>query len=126
MAADPEAEARRVRTRALVRHARAVNAIFEAQEIGGKASPEQVKELHEARRELGIAFKSGRRLGLVSTGQAGMNQTSTAGLQIQWDGVRNASSMRSGEVGGCTISSRGSSMPPQPNPKRFHCAYSAL
>jgi hypothetical protein len=49
VAADPEAEARRVRTRALVRHARAVDAIFEAQEMGGKASPEQVKELHEAR-----------------------------------------------------------------------------
>jgi Ti-type conjugative transfer relaxase TraA len=48
--ADPEAEARRVRTRALVRHARAVDAIFEAQEMGGKASPEQVKELQEARR----------------------------------------------------------------------------
>jgi len=30
-------------------HARAVNVIFEAQERGGKASPEQVKELHEAR-----------------------------------------------------------------------------
>jgi Ti-type conjugative transfer relaxase TraA len=50
VAADPEAEARRVRTKALVRHARAVDAIFEAQEMGGKASPEQVKELQEARR----------------------------------------------------------------------------
>jgi hypothetical protein len=49
VAKDSEAEARRVRTRALVRHARAVNAIFEAQEMGGKASPEQVKELQEAR-----------------------------------------------------------------------------
>jgi hypothetical protein len=49
VAADPETELRRVRTRALVRHARAVDAIFEAQEMGGKASPEQVKELHEAR-----------------------------------------------------------------------------
>jgi len=47
---DPEKELRRVRTRALVRHARAVGAIFEAQEMGGKASPEQVKELREARR----------------------------------------------------------------------------
>jgi Ti-type conjugative transfer relaxase TraA len=45
----PEKELRRVRTRALVRHARAVDAIFEAQEIGGKASPEQVKELQKAR-----------------------------------------------------------------------------
>jgi hypothetical protein len=33
-----------------VRHARAVAAIFEAQEMGGKASPEQVKELQEARK----------------------------------------------------------------------------
>jgi hypothetical protein len=49
VAADPEAEARRLRTRALVRHARAVDAFFEAQEIGGKASPEQVKELQKAR-----------------------------------------------------------------------------
>ena len=49
VAADPEKELRRVRTRALVRHARAVDAIFEAQEMGGKASPEQVKELQEAR-----------------------------------------------------------------------------
>ena len=50
MAADPEAEARRARTRALVRHARAVDAIFEAQEMGGNASPEQVKELQTARK----------------------------------------------------------------------------
>jgi Ti-type conjugative transfer relaxase TraA len=50
VAADPEAEARRVRTRALVRHARAVDAIFAAQEMGSKYSPEQVKELNEARR----------------------------------------------------------------------------
>jgi Ti-type conjugative transfer relaxase TraA len=50
VAQDPEAEARRLRTRALVRHARAVDAIFEAQEMGGKASPEQVKELQTARK----------------------------------------------------------------------------
>jgi hypothetical protein len=50
VAADPEKEARRVRTKALVRHARAVDAIFEAQEMGGKATPEQVKELQKARR----------------------------------------------------------------------------
>ncbi|WP_316174535.1 Ti-type conjugative transfer relaxase TraA [Bradyrhizobium sp. SZCCHNRI1073] len=43
-------ELRRARTRALVRHARAVDAIFEAQEMGGEASPEQVKELQKARR----------------------------------------------------------------------------
>jgi len=50
VAYDPEAEARRLRTRALVRHARAVDAFFEAQEMGGSASPEQVKELQKARR----------------------------------------------------------------------------
>ncbi|CCD90464.1 putative conjugal transfer protein; TraA [Bradyrhizobium sp. ORS 375] len=49
VAQDPEVEARRVRTRALVRHARAVDAIFEAQETGGRASAEQVKELQKAR-----------------------------------------------------------------------------
>ena len=50
VAEDPEKELRRLRTRALVRHARAVDAIFEAQEMGGEASPEQVKELQKARR----------------------------------------------------------------------------
>ncbi|MGJ5196564.1 Ti-type conjugative transfer relaxase TraA [Bradyrhizobium sp. HKCCYLRH1030] len=46
---DPEADARRVRTRALVRHARAVDAILAAQETGNRASSEQVKELQKAR-----------------------------------------------------------------------------
>jgi hypothetical protein len=46
----PEAALRKARTKALVRHARAVDAIFEARQMGGEASPEQVKELHEARR----------------------------------------------------------------------------
>ena len=41
---------RRVRTRALVRHAGAVDAIFDMQELGFEASPEQVKELQEARK----------------------------------------------------------------------------
>jgi Ti-type conjugative transfer relaxase TraA len=50
VAEDPEKELRRLRTRALLRHARAVDAIFEAQEMGGKASPEQVKELQQARK----------------------------------------------------------------------------
>jgi Ti-type conjugative transfer relaxase TraA len=49
VAEEAEKELRRVRTRALVRHARAVVAIFEAQEMGGEASPEQVKELQKAR-----------------------------------------------------------------------------
>jgi Ti-type conjugative transfer relaxase TraA len=47
---DPEAALRQARTKALVRHARAVDAIFEMQERDGKASPEQVKELQEARK----------------------------------------------------------------------------
>ena len=46
---DPEAALRRARGRALVRHARAVDAIFAAQEQGYKASPEQSRELQEAR-----------------------------------------------------------------------------
>jgi hypothetical protein len=49
-AEDPEAALRRARTKALVRHARAVDAIFDMQEQGGRASPEQVKELQEARK----------------------------------------------------------------------------
>ncbi len=49
-AEDPEAALRQARTKALVRHARAVDTIFDIQERGGKASPEQVKQLQEARR----------------------------------------------------------------------------
>jgi Ti-type conjugative transfer relaxase TraA len=49
LADDPEAALRSVRTKALVRHARAVDTILEAQEMGGKPSPEQVKELQKAR-----------------------------------------------------------------------------
>src|SRR6202008_2862012 len=49
---DPEAPLRQARTKALVRHARAVDAIFDMQERGGRASPEQVKELQEARKVL--------------------------------------------------------------------------
>ncbi|KIZ46655.1 MULTISPECIES: Ti-type conjugative transfer relaxase TraA [Rhodopseudomonas] len=48
-AEEREAALRKARTRALIRHARAVDAIFEAQDMGGRASPEQAKELHEAR-----------------------------------------------------------------------------
>ncbi len=48
--ADSEATLRKARTKALIRHARAVDAIFEAQERGSKASPAQVKELQEARK----------------------------------------------------------------------------
>ena len=46
---DPEVALRRSRGRALVRHARAVDAIFAAQDQGGRASPDQVRDLQEAR-----------------------------------------------------------------------------
>jgi hypothetical protein len=49
-AEDPEAALRKARTKALIRHARAVDAIFQMRERGGKASPEQVKELQGARK----------------------------------------------------------------------------
>ena len=49
-AADPEEALRRARTSVLVRHARAVDTIFEAQDRGGRASPEQVTELRDARK----------------------------------------------------------------------------
>ena len=61
VAADPEAELRRLRTQALKRHARAVETIFAAQELGLKASPEQVKELQKSRR----AFEEVRPYGSV-------------------------------------------------------------
>jgi Ti-type conjugative transfer relaxase TraA len=50
VAEEAEKEMRRLRTRALVRHARAVDAIFDMQELGFEASPEQVKELQQARK----------------------------------------------------------------------------
>jgi Ti-type conjugative transfer relaxase TraA len=61
VAEDPEKEMRRLRTQALVRHARAVETIFAAQELGLKASPEQVKELQKSRR----AFEEVRPYGSV-------------------------------------------------------------
>jgi Ti-type conjugative transfer relaxase TraA len=74
VAADPEAEVRRLRTRALVRHAQAVDAIFEAQEMGGKASPDQVKELQKARR----AFEEVRPYGSVDAEAAYKKNTELA------------------------------------------------
>ena len=50
VAEEAEKEMRRLRTRALVRHARAVDAIFDMQELGFDASSEQVKELQQARK----------------------------------------------------------------------------
>ncbi|MGB3832258.1 MAG: hypothetical protein WA975_10380 [Mesorhizobium sp.] len=48
---DPEEELRRARTRALIRHARAVGVIFDADDAGRKASPGEWKELVEARKD---------------------------------------------------------------------------
>ncbi|KGD96677.1 Ti-type conjugative transfer relaxase TraA [Rhizobium sp. YS-1r] len=50
IAEDPEAALRKARTEALRRHARAVDVIFSADAAGRKASPEQWKELAEARK----------------------------------------------------------------------------
>jgi Ti-type conjugative transfer relaxase TraA len=47
---DPELAMRRARTAALKRHARAVDGIFSTEDTGGKASPEQVRELTDARK----------------------------------------------------------------------------
>ncbi|MDX8434375.1 Ti-type conjugative transfer relaxase TraA [Mesorhizobium abyssinicae] len=46
---DAEAEIRRVRTRALVRHARAIDAIVRTGPADGQGTPEQMRELGEAR-----------------------------------------------------------------------------
>jgi Ti-type conjugative transfer relaxase TraA len=56
---DPEAEIRRARTRALIRHARAVDDIFAAHDAGGTRSAAQLRELHDARR----AFEEVRHYG---------------------------------------------------------------
>jgi hypothetical protein len=58
-AEESDAALRKARTKALVRHARAVDAIFDMQERDGKASPAQVKELQEARK----VFEEVRRYG---------------------------------------------------------------
>jgi hypothetical protein len=50
LAEEAEKEMRRLRTRALVRHAQAVDAIFDMQELGFDAIPDQVKELQQARK----------------------------------------------------------------------------
>jgi hypothetical protein len=74
LAEEAEKEMRRVRTRALVRHARAVHAIFETQEMGGEASPEQVKELQKSRR----AFEEVRPYGSVDAEAAYKKNTELA------------------------------------------------
>ncbi|MGB3469548.1 MAG: Ti-type conjugative transfer relaxase TraA [Erythrobacter sp.] len=47
---DPEAELRRARTRALIRHARAVDDIFATHDAGGTRSAAQMRELTDARK----------------------------------------------------------------------------
>ncbi|MGH2342862.1 Ti-type conjugative transfer relaxase TraA [Segnochrobactraceae bacterium EtOH-i3] len=47
---DPEAVLRQVRTRALVRHARAWDAILSTADATGQGTPEQIRELSDARR----------------------------------------------------------------------------
>ncbi|UCI23992.1 Ti-type conjugative transfer relaxase TraA [Mesorhizobium sp. B2-8-5] len=49
MPADPEAVLRRARTDALVRHARALDAVIGSENVGGRGSPEQLRELKDAR-----------------------------------------------------------------------------
>ncbi|MCU0733818.1 MAG: Ti-type conjugative transfer relaxase TraA, partial [Hyphomonas sp.] len=46
---DPELELRRARTKALIRHARAIDDIFAAQDAGERWSPAQARELNAAR-----------------------------------------------------------------------------
>jgi hypothetical protein len=50
VAGDPEAALRRARTEALIRHARAVDAILATGTMDGKGSPEQMRELTNARK----------------------------------------------------------------------------
>lgn len=50
VAADPEAALRKARTDALIRHARALDAIFGAEDAGGKRSPDQMRKLSDARK----------------------------------------------------------------------------
>ncbi len=50
VAEDPETALRRVRTVALIRHARAVGAIRATGNVDGKGSPEQMRELSDARK----------------------------------------------------------------------------
>ncbi|UCI25824.1 Ti-type conjugative transfer relaxase TraA [Mesorhizobium sp. B2-8-5] len=47
--ADAEAALRRARTNALVRHARAIDAILRTENVDGQVSPEQTRELRDAR-----------------------------------------------------------------------------
>ena len=71
---DPEEALRRARTRALVRHARAVDAIFSAQDAGGEADPAQRRDLKDARK----AFEEVRPYGWRDAEAAYMKDSSLA------------------------------------------------
>jgi Ti-type conjugative transfer relaxase TraA len=73
-AEDPEEALRRARTRALVRHARAVDAIFSAQHAGGEADPAQRLDLKDARK----AFEDVRPYGWRDAEAAYMKDPSLA------------------------------------------------
>jgi hypothetical protein len=74
VAEDPEEALRRARTRALVRHARAVDAIFSAQDAGGEADPAQMRDLKDARK----AFEEVRPYGWRDAEAAYMKDPSLA------------------------------------------------
>ena len=74
VAEDPEEALRRARTRALVRHARAVDAIFSAQDAGGEADPAQMRDLKDARK----AFEEVRPYGWRDAEAAYMKDSSLA------------------------------------------------
>ncbi len=74
VAEDPEEALRRARTRALVRHARAVDAIFSAQDAGGEADPAQRLDLKDARK----AFEDVRPYGWRDAEAAYMKDPSLA------------------------------------------------
>jgi Ti-type conjugative transfer relaxase TraA len=74
VAEDPEEALRRARTRALVRHARAVDAIFSAQDAGGEADPAQMRDLKDARK----AFEDVRPYGWRDAEAAYMKDPSLA------------------------------------------------
>ena len=58
-AEDPETALRRARTKALIRHARAVDAIHATGNVEGKGSPEQMRELTDARKAFDVVRPHG-------------------------------------------------------------------
>ncbi|NNM73705.1 Ti-type conjugative transfer relaxase TraA [Enterovirga aerilata] len=92
VADDPEAALRRSRTRALVRHARAVDAILATGDADGKGSPEQMRELTEARKAFEEVRPHGWRdaeaayvkePGLVSEAASGRTARAIRALQLE-------------------------------------------